>query len=107
VLRLGSIERLDAGTDPARPTGAAADVSEGIEVLVDLDGLVDRTAQREDLVRNLAKAQKYAEGVRAKLSNEQFTARAPADVVARERARLGELDAEQQRLKELIAALGD
>jgi valyl-tRNA synthetase len=107
VLRLGSIERLDAGVDPARPSGAAVNVSEGIEVLVDLDGLVDRAAQREDLARNLAKAEKQAEGVRAKLSNELFTARAPADVVARERARLGELDAEQQRLRELIAALGD
>ena len=107
VLRLGSIERLDAGLDPQRPTGAAADVTEGIEVLVDLDGLVDRAAQREDLARNLAKAAKQADGVRAKLSNEQFTARAPAEVVARERARLGELDAEQQRLKELIAALGE
>ncbi|HZL98819.1 MAG TPA: valine--tRNA ligase, partial [Planctomycetota bacterium] len=107
VLRLGSIERLDAGLDPARPTGAAVDMSEGIEVLVDLDGLIDRAAQREDLARNLAKAAKHAEGVRAKLANEQFTARAPAEIVARERARLDELDAEQQRLQELIAALGE
>ena len=105
VLRLGSLESLDAGRDPRRPAGAAADVSEGVEVLLDLEGLVDRAAQREDLARNLGRVQKQVEALHAKLGTESFTARAPAEVVARERARLAELTGEQQRIESLLSGL--
>jgi valyl-tRNA synthetase len=107
VAALGHMERLDSGTDPSRPVGAAVDVSEGIEVLLDLDGLIDRDAQRADLQRNLDKLDKQAAGVRGKLGNEQFVAKAPADLVQRERARLADLESERQRLAGLLAALGD
>ncbi|HTE06731.1 MAG TPA: class I tRNA ligase family protein, partial [Planctomycetota bacterium] len=106
VLRLGALESLAAGTDPARPAGAAVDIADGVEVLLDLDGLVDRAAQREDLSRNLAKVVKQLEAVAAKLGNEQFTARAPAELVAKERARQAELGGERDRLTGLLAALG-
>jgi len=105
VRGLGHVERLDAGTDPERPGGAAVDVAEGIEVLLDLDGLIDRDAQRADLSRSLGKIEKQIAGVRGKLGNEQFVAKAPADLVERERERMAELDAERVRLEGLLAAL--
>jgi valyl-tRNA synthetase len=106
VERLGHIEQLTLGVDPARPEGAAADVVEGLEVLVDLEGLVDRAAQRADLQRSLEKVEKQRAGVSGKLANEQFVAKAPEAVVSRERARLAELDAERQRLQQLLDGLG-
>ncbi|MGQ0552460.1 MAG: valine--tRNA ligase [Planctomycetota bacterium] len=105
VRRLGFVESLDFGTVPTRPTGAAVDLSEGVEVLLDLDGLVDREAQRRDLLRSLEKVERQLEALGAKLSNEQFVARAPADLVAKERARLAELAGEKQRLQGLLTAL--
>ncbi|MHC5209920.1 MAG: valine--tRNA ligase [Planctomycetota bacterium] len=107
VARLGFVERLDVATDPQRPSGAAVDLTEGIEVLLDLDGLVDRAAQAEDLRRNLAKLDKQLAGIRGKLANENFVSRAPEDVVARERSRLEELGAERTRVEELLAGLQD
>jgi valyl-tRNA synthetase len=106
VTRLGAVERLDAALDPQRPAGAAVDLTEGLEVLLDLDGLVDRAAQAEDLRRNLAKLDKQLAGIESKLANEQFVARAPEDVVARERTRLAELGSERARVEELLAGLG-
>jgi valyl-tRNA synthetase len=107
VLRLGFIERLEVGRDPERPRGAAADLADGLEVLLDLDGLVDREAQRADLQRSLERIDKQRAGASGKLANEQFVARAPAEVVDKERARLVELDAERARLAGLLAALGE
>jgi valyl-tRNA synthetase len=107
VARLGAVERLDAATDPPRPAGAAVDLADGVEVLLDLDGLVDRAAQREDLRRNLARIDKQLAGVEAKLANAQFVSRAPPEVVTRERARLAELGTERGRVEELLAAVGD
>jgi len=105
VMRLGAVERLDLGTDPVRPAGAAADVTEGIEVLLDLDGLVDRAAQHQDLGRTLEKLQSQLAAVSAKLENAGFTERAPPEVVARERARREELRAEAARVAGLLDAL--
>jgi valyl-tRNA synthetase len=103
MLRLGALASLTAARDPARPPGAAADVSEGIEVLLDLEGLVDRAAQQADLQRTLDKVTKQVDTLAAKLANEAFTSRAPADLVARERTRLEELRNEQRRIAGLLA----
>ncbi|HEX5011735.1 MAG TPA: valine--tRNA ligase [Planctomycetota bacterium] len=104
LVRLGALASLTAARNPTRPAGAAADVSEGIEVLLDLEGLVDRAAQKADLQRTLDKVTKQADSITAKLSDESFTSRAPAPIVARERARLEELRAEQQRIEGLLAS---
>ena len=106
TARMGCLASFTVGTDPERPEGAAADVVEGLEVLLDLDGLIDKEAQRESLQRNLAKVEKNVETVSGKLSNEAFVAKAPEAVVAKERARLEELEAEKARLEALLAALG-
>ena len=105
VQRLGCLEQLTLGVDPPRPEGAAADIIEGLEVLLDLDGLIDRAAQRESLERSLAKVDKALAGIDGKLCNERFVSNAPAEVVARERERRDELAAERGRLVSLLEAL--
>jgi valyl-tRNA synthetase len=105
LLRLGSLESFTAASEPERPEGAAADVVEGLEVLLDLDGLIDRDAQRASLQRSLAKIDKALASIAGKLGNEKFVSKAPASVVARERERQTELSEEQERLQALLAAL--
>ncbi|GJM21678.1 MAG: valine--tRNA ligase [Planctomycetota bacterium] len=109
MRRLGNFESLVMGKDPERPAGAAVDFAGGspaaFEVLLDLEGLVDREAQKADLSRNLAKLEKQLASIQGKLGNEGFVAKAPAEVVERERARLTELEAERARLQALLAAL--
>jgi valyl-tRNA synthetase len=64
----------------------------GIEVYVDLAGLIDVAAERARLTREREKLLGLIEGKQRKLANANFTARAPADVVAKEREGLGELE---------------
>jgi len=105
LQRLGHLEQFSAAADPARPEGAAADVVDGLEVLLDLDGLIDRSAQRESLQRSVTKVEKSLAGIKGKLGNESFVAKAPEAVVARERERQSELEGELERLSALLSAL--
>jgi len=68
-------------------------------------GLVDPARERERLTRELGKIDKDLAAVRKKLGNEQFAARAPADVVAKERARLADLEGTRGQLEAALAKL--
>ena len=57
-----------------------------------LEGLIDKEAERRKLHKTLADLERQMGGLRAKLANESFTARAPAEVVAQTRAKLAELE---------------
>ena len=61
----------------------------GGTVVVELDtsGTVDVAAERRRLEKDLAAAQKELAGTTAKLDNEAFLAKAPAEVVDKIRAR--------------------
>jgi len=84
---------------------AAAQVVGQLELLVPLAGVVDVAAERARLAREAEKLGRESERLAAKLANPGFTAKAPAEVVARERARLAELDATRETLLAQLASL--
>jgi valyl-tRNA synthetase len=65
-------------------------------------GVVDLGKEREKLGKQREKLDQQISGLAGKLGNEGFVAKAPPDVVARERARLEDL---QRQLESLDAAL--
>jgi len=71
-----------------------------------MEGLVDVARERERLGKELAEVDGFIRAGRAKLGNENFTARAPADVVAQQRARLAENEARAENLRRRLAGLG-
>jgi valyl-tRNA synthetase len=90
------------GTD-APP--AAAQVVGQLELLVPLAGLIDVAAERGRLAREADKLGKETERLAARLDNPGFTAKAPAEVVARERARLAEISAQRDTLLAQLESL--
>ena len=85
-----------------RPARAATALGERVEVFVPAEGLVDAAAELDRLRTRLAKAQQDHDRLAGKLANEQFTSRAPADVVKKERERLTEAQAGLGKLGERI-----
>jgi valyl-tRNA synthetase len=76
-----------------------------IAVEVDLSGTVDVEAERKRLTKDLAVAEKELAQTEAKLGNPKFADRAPADVVAKIKARRELAASEIQRISARIRAL--
>jgi valyl-tRNA synthetase len=86
-------------------TASAELIAEGATIAIDLAGTVDIQAERRRVEKDLGAARKEADQTRAKLGNEGFTSKAPADVVAKTRQRLEGAQADIERLEERLKAL--
>jgi valyl-tRNA synthetase len=109
----GMVERLvkvNLVVEDASPQvngfAARAVVGGDVEVVVPLAEVVDVAAEKARLGKELAKAQKDAEGLEKKLGNASFVERAPAAVVDETKARLEESRARAAKLERALAALG-
>ena len=75
------------------------------EVIIPLGGLIDSAQERARLDKELAQIEGRLAGAEAKLANEGFLAKAPAEVVAQARATAEDLRGQRRTLLERIAAL--
>jgi valyl-tRNA synthetase len=102
LAKLESVELIDPGTQPRQSVSA---VVGRYECYLPLEGLVDPQKERERLDKDRAQLEGRLKGVRAKLGNEKFTSRAPAEVVERERENERTITVTLKKLEQQIAAL--
>ena len=84
---------------------AASAVVQGAEVFLPLDGLVDLDEERARLAREAEKLLTDLEGVKRKLRNQDFLAKAKPEVVEKEKARLAQLEETLDKLKKAQESL--
>ncbi len=89
----------------AVPEQAAHAVTRGVEIFVPLKGLIDVDKETARLKKELASVEKDLARVRGKLGNPGFLGKAPSDVVAKERAKEGELSQKQSAIGERLTML--
>ncbi|RUL85520.1 valine--tRNA ligase [Tautonia sociabilis] len=89
-----------------RPAESAVAVLADAEIVLPLAGLIDPKAEIAKLSKSRADLEKQLGGVRSKLGNASFVARAPAEVVQQQRARLAELEAQLAAVSSRLAELG-
>ena len=75
------------------PDDAIHGLVQDVELIVPLKGLIDTEAELEKLLKEQAKLEQELGRIQAKLGNEQFTSKAPPQVVAKEREKEDELKA--------------
>ncbi|MDX1589347.1 MAG: valine--tRNA ligase [Oleiphilaceae bacterium] len=73
-----------------------------MEVLVPMANLIDKDEEIARLNKELDKLGKEHQRLSGKLGNDSFLQRAPADVVEKEKGKLAEVNARQQRLQEQV-----
>jgi valyl-tRNA synthetase len=101
--RIRSLLRLTAPADGFAASASLA--AEDIAVELDVTGTVDVAAERRRLEKDLAAARGEADQAERKLDNADFTAKAPAAVVDKTRARLAAARSDVARLEQRLAAL--
>jgi valyl-tRNA synthetase len=87
-----------------RPAESAVVVLPEVEILLPLANLIDREAEAARLRKALGDLDRQLASVRGKLGNESFVSRAPAEVVAQQRAKEAELLAQRATI---LAVLGE
>lgn len=89
LAKLESVRVLAAGEEA--PMSATTLVGE-MEVLVPMAGLIDKDAELARLDKEIARLDGEVKRVGGKLANEGFVAKAPAEVLEKERAKLAEAE---------------
>ncbi len=90
-------------TTAKRPPDSAIAVLGDAEVILPLEGLIDKEAELAKLRKALADLERQIGPLKAKLANAGFVSRAPADVVEGQRSRLAELETQRTAVAALIA----
>ncbi|MBN2079110.1 MAG: valine--tRNA ligase [Spirochaetes bacterium] len=106
IMALAKVDevRIDAGYMPAESDASA--VISDLEIFVPLKGLIDFDRERARMDKEIEKARGDLARVEAKLANESFTGKAPAEIIERERARRGEIAEILSKLEATRAKLG-
>jgi valyl-tRNA synthetase len=93
----------DAGEAPSE--GVASAVLAQAQVVLPLAGLLDLDAEREKLTKQLTEARADIERLAARLSDEQFRSKAPANVIARQEEALAAARSRAEGLQARLAEL--
>ena len=103
-----TLARARVTIDPAatRPRASALGVAGNSEIYVELEGLVDLGAERQRLEKEIKRAADAIAFTRGKLSRPEFTERAPAEIVDKEREKLAEQEALHAKLVASLSWVG-
>ncbi|MBM3236031.1 valine--tRNA ligase [Candidatus Poribacteria bacterium] len=98
--------KIDIAEHHDKPEAAAVAVVGNVEIYIPLGGIIDIDKEKSRLMRRLEKADKDLAGIEKTLSNEDFIAKAPEEIIRQRRERKVELEAEKVRLEKNLEMLG-
>ncbi|MFA5813932.1 MAG: class I tRNA ligase family protein, partial [Patescibacteria group bacterium] len=95
------------GGSTNKPINSISFVIQGIEVYINLEGVVDFEKEKKRLGGEMEELEKYAAGLEKKLKNKEFVKNAPKEVVEKEREKLDEANEKLGKLKLQISSLNN
>jgi valyl-tRNA synthetase len=105
IRHLARLADLRVASPVDEPAGARL-VAGAVDLVIPLEGLLDVEAERARLRKATEKAAQEIERLTAKLADDRFVFRAPAEVVVEQRRRLEEANATRAKLTADLALLG-
>ncbi|MEZ4598557.1 MAG: valine--tRNA ligase [Syntrophotaleaceae bacterium] len=105
VRSLAKVDDMQYGLGMTRPAQAATQVAGDVEILLPFAGMIDVAEEQKRLQKEIAKIEKDVTMFSSKLNNESFVAKAPADVLEKNRAKLQEAQDKLQILQESLAKI--
>lgn len=105
IVKLTRAKEITIGSKIERIKGSAVYVSEGFEIYIPIEGLLDIKAEINRLKKEIAKANESIGFLNKKLLNEDFLKNAPKDIVIKEKAKFDELIQKKEKIEENIRLL--
>lgn len=105
ISRLSKVEQVTTLPALEKPPHTAMRMAKDVSVYIPLEGVIDFDKERQKLEKELAKMKQQIESLEKKLANSDYTSKAPAHVVARERERLAEFQKTSQQLQQEIQTM--
>ncbi|MFD2169002.1 valine--tRNA ligase [Tumebacillus lipolyticus] len=105
IRRFCNPDQLTIGTDIAAPDKAVSNVVTGAELFMPLAGLIDLDAEIARLKKEEKKLDGEVERIEKKLNNQGFVAKAPADVIETEKAKLADYAEKREKVRARINEL--
>jgi valyl-tRNA synthetase len=106
---LARVRELHCNADGGPPAAAAKAIVDAVEIFIPLTGIIDFQEEAKRLDRELEKLTKEVSQAQRKMENADFLAKAPAEVVAKEQAKLQaqtekltKLKTHRERIRELM-----
>ena len=84
---------------------ASGVVDQHTKFFIPLAVLIDVAKEKKRIETKLAQQVQICDGIKMRLANEAFTAKAPAEVIEKERARIVALNVEVEELKKVLESL--
>lgn len=103
--RLARVEEIACGPDVVKPKPAISAVVRNIELFLPLSGLIDLSAERERLQKQIDKLGNELQGIQKKLNNPNFVSNAKPEVVAKEQEKHQEVKVKLELITEQLADL--
>ncbi|MHB8830312.1 MAG: valine--tRNA ligase [Syntrophales bacterium] len=98
IAGLANLQSLEISDEIAEPKGVATAIAGQVRIYVFLAGTIDMEGEKGRLVREIAKVEKDLAVVGKKLANPDFLAKAAAEVVGKEQAKMRDFEEKKNAL---------
>ena len=105
ITKLGRLEAVTVSKDATPPAQSIVDTNQGFEVYIPVAGLIDIEVEINRLEQEALRLDKILKGLAAKLSNDNFVKRAPAEIIAQTKAQHENLSRQRQNIASNLEAL--
>jgi valyl-tRNA synthetase len=105
IQKLQKTLNIVIATNAEKPGLCASAMVDDIEIFIPLEGLIDLDKEREKINKEIQRLEGFKKGVESKLANENFTSRAPAEVIENEKNKVKDALLSIAKLKIQLAEL--
>ncbi|PIR78197.1 MAG: hypothetical protein COU28_02880 [Candidatus Magasanikbacteria bacterium CG10_big_fil_rev_8_21_14_0_10_36_16] len=105
LSKLARLENLQINQSTNKPVNSVSFVESGLEIFVELAGVVDFAKEKEKLGSEIEQLTKYIAGLEGKLNNPGFVSSAPENIVTQEKEKLAESKEKLEKLNKQFQAI--
>jgi len=101
IINLAKLEALNILASPKRPAATISSIVEDIDIYLYFSGLLDIDKEQQKIKDKMAGLEKIRKDKEARLENREFIAKAPKEVVEKEKEDVAKLSNELKRLEKM------